>query len=119
MIAQIEFSFKKLAIFSLVVVAFTFWAGDSMAQSEQENSEMEIPKPIDKPILDNHSDMANSDGQVQNSIVPAAATVTPAKAFTPPKKNAHVSGEGKKPEHAPSTLSFNIFLYIVDKFKAD
>ncbi|PZX57878.1 hypothetical protein [Algoriphagus chordae] len=111
-----DFSFKKLTIFSIAVLGICFWAGDSMAQNEQEKSEMEREKPIDKPLVENQSDQP--DIQVRESYIPSTTNVAPVK--TPaPKKESTFSGEGKKAEPAPSTLSFNIFLYIVDKFKAD
>lgn len=119
MISTTNVSFKKLAILSLAVFGFCFWTGDSMAQSEHEKSEMENPKPFDRPLVENHSDLLNDD-PLQNSDTPAAATVHQSvKTPIPSKKDLNVSGEGKKANPAPSTLSFNIFLYIVDKFKAD
>ena len=117
MFTKTGFSFRKLSIFSIAVLGLCFWAGNSMAQSEKETSEMEAPKPIDKPILENQSDL-HIDAQPQHNI-PAEAIVTSPKTTAAPKKDSQLSGEGKKPETAPSTLSFNIFLYIVDKFKAD
>ncbi|UZD21311.1 hypothetical protein PBT90_17455 [Algoriphagus halophytocola] len=111
-----KFPFKKQALLGLAVVGFCLYAGDSMAQSEGENSEMEQEKPIDRPVFENQAD--HGDMQVQDVRIPAAATVTSSKPAAP-KKETQVSGEGKKAETAPSTLSFNIFLYIVDKFKAD
>ena len=116
MIEKTNFSFRKFTILSISILGLCFWAGDSMAQSEQEKSEMEMPKPSDKPLTENHSDVA--DFQTHESI----NTTTPAASIAPatlPKKDIQTSGEGKKPETAPSTLSFNIFLYIVDKFRAD
>ena len=116
MIENSNFPFKKMTFLSMFLLSLCFWAGDSVAQSEHEKSEMEIPKPIDKPFSENQSDVG--DFQTRESIIPAAATST-STSVPVPKKDAQTSGEGKKPETAPSTLSFNIFLYIVDKFKAD
>lgn len=117
MVGISDFPFTKIAIFSLTVMTLCFWAGDSIAQSEQEKSEMEQERPItDKPLTENHSDV--TDLQTPETLTPTTTTA-PSTHASLPKKDNHLSGEGKKPETAPSTLSFNIFLYIVDKFKAD
>lgn len=114
---QTDFSFRKLTIFSIALLGLCFCAGNAMAQSERDKSEMEREKPIDKPLVENQSD--HMDIQTSESPTPTSVgTVTNIKS-TLPKKETQLSGEGKKIESTPSTLSFNIFLYIVDKFKAD
>lgn len=86
-----------------------------MAQDEHEKMEVENVKPVDHP----------SDESSRTSLDRPTVTVTPssskstAKVVAPQKKDPQVSGERKKAETMPSTMSFNIFLYIVDKFKAD
>lgn len=118
MILKTAFSLKKLTIFSIAVLGLCFWAGNSMAQSEREKSEIEREKPIVKPLTENQSDQV--DLQLRDSLTPASiAPATSAQTVVAPKKESQLSGEGKKVEPTPSTLSFNIFLYIVDKFKAD
>lgn len=116
MMIKVAFPIKKLTIFGITMLGLCLWAGNSMAQSEQEKSEMEQEKPIEKPLVENQSD--HVDVLMNDSVISPLGTITSVK--TPlPKKDTHLSGEGKKPDPAPSTLSFNIFLYIVDKFKAD
>ncbi|MEB2774747.1 hypothetical protein SYJ56_05485 [Algoriphagus sp. D3-2-R+10] len=88
-----------------------------MAQSERDKSEMEREKPIDKPLVENQSDQI--DIQTSDSPTPAVGGTVTNNKSTLQKKETQLSGEGKKVESTPSTLSFNIFLYIVDKFKAD
>lgn len=119
MISKIDFPFKKLTIFSIALLGMCFWAGNTMAQSEREKSEVENEKPLEKPLVENSSD--RFDVQLRDNQVPVTTnTTTVTSAKTPlPKKETNLSGEGKKPDPAPSTLTFNIFLYIVDKFKAD
>ncbi len=119
MILKTEFSFRKLTIFSIAFLGLCFCAGNSFAQNEQEKSEIEREKPVDKPLVENQSD--HSDVQIRVNQIPSAAKVSSFRTPLPnvPKKDNQLSGEGKKPEPTPSTLSFNIFLYIVDKFKAD
>jgi len=116
MIIKIDFFFRKLIVFSIAVFGLCLWSGNSMAQSEQEKSEMRQEKLIDKPLVENQSD--HVDVHVSDNQIPAAASAKSIRAPLP-KKDNNLSGEGKIAEPAPSTLSFNIFLYIVDKFKAD
>ncbi|TXE14416.1 hypothetical protein [Algoriphagus aquimarinus] len=117
MIATSKVSFKKIIFFGISVLGMCIYAGDTMAQSEKEKSEMDNVKPIDKPLVENHTDILidNHSLSIPN---PTGLTSTSNK-ISPIKKDNHLSGEGKKAEPVPSTLSFNIFLYIVDKFKAD
>lgn len=113
-----KFPFKKPAFLSLIIMGFCLYAGDSMAQGMGENSEMEQEKPIDRPTMENqadHGDMLLQD--VQAAPATTAMGSKPNNAI--PKKEAQLGKEGKKPESTSSTLSFNIFLYIVDKFRAD
>ncbi|MDR7128404.1 hypothetical protein J2X69_000736 [Algoriphagus sp. 4150] len=110
MIIKANFALRKLIIFSIAVLGLSFWTGNSMAQSEHDKPEMEHDKP--------EGDNPNGQGDIQAQEIQAPAIITTTKT-PPPKKENHVGGEGKKTETAPSTLSFNIFLYIVDKFKAD
>lgn len=116
MIIKTDFFFRKLTVFSLAIFGLCLWSGSSMAQSEQEKSGMGQEKPIEKPLVENQSD--HVDVHVFDNQSPAATSAKSIR-VSPPKKENNLSGEGKKAEPAPSTLSFNIFLYIVDKFKAD
>ena len=120
MILKTVFSIKNLTVFGIAAFGLCFWAGDAKAQSEREKSEIEHERPIIKPLVENQSDQV--DLQLHDNLAPASTTTTTApsvKTTSPKKVEAQVSGEGKKVEPTPSTLSFNIFLYIVDKFKAD
>lgn len=111
-----KYPLKKLAIFSLVAVGLFFIAGESLAQSERDKVEVENAKPAEKPILDHSVNIRDNSPKI-NPLHPAATINREKDQLV--KKEGNVSGEGKKVETVPSTLSFNIFLYIVDKFKAD
>ena len=65
-------------------------------------------------------DQTSSQEAVSSKISVSKQTQPVLKATVVRKENL-TNGEGKKvdPSSAPSTLSFNMFLYIVDKFKAD
>jgi len=108
------FSFKKIAICCIAVLNFCLWSGDSMAQDEHEKMEEDNVKAIDSPSGENSR---ISLEQPAVNTTPSSSTSTFKVASQ--KKDPQVSGERKKPEAMPSTMSFNIFLYIVDKFKAD
>jgi hypothetical protein len=107
---------KKITIFSFLALGFCFIAGESLAQSDKDKMEMENAKPTDRPVIDHTSDLKDyvfKGGSAQPVVNINRENPQPIK------KEGNISGEGKKVETVPSTLSFNIFLYIVDKFKAD
>lgn len=112
-----SFPFKKLGISVCAVLGMCLWTENAFAQSEQEKVEIENIRNMDKPTLEDHN---SSSEAVSPRISTSKQSQPPIKATAVRKENM-TSGEGKKvePSAAPSTLSFNIFLYIVDKFKAD
>lgn len=116
MIEITKYPFKKITIFSLFAVGLCFIAGESLAQSEKDKMEVENTKPIDRPNVDHTLDL--KDNSLLGNTVQPVVIINREKA-QPVKKEGNISGEGKKVDTVPSTLSFNIFLYIVDKFKAD
>ncbi len=112
-----SFPFKKLGICFCAFVGMCLFTGEAFAQGEQEKVEIENLRNLDKPSLEDQ----NSS---QEAGSPGITATKPAPLFVKPtvvKKENSTGGEGKKvdPAQAPSTLSFNMFLYIVDKFKAD
>ncbi len=111
----VNFNFRKITVFSFAVVAFCFFSEVSFAQEDMRKVDSENLKSTDKPsqeggVIATEQSTPNPAG---NKIITTAPKVTPVK------KEQVLIGEGKKPEATPSTLNFNIFLYIVDKFKAD
>lgn len=117
MFETISFPFKKLGISICAVLGMCLWTEVAFAQSEQEKIEIENIRNMDKPTLEDNS---SSQDVVGPRISPSKQSQPIVKA-TAVRKDNMTGGEGKKvePSAAPSTLSFNIFLYIVDKFKAD
>ncbi len=109
-----NFPFKKLTFYSTLVLVFCFFSGKSFAQSEQDKIELDNMKPTERGILEENS-IGQETTSTKNFPVKSAASASKPNA---PKKEV-LPSEGKKSEVIPSTLSFNIFLYIVDKFKAD
>ncbi len=112
-----SFPFKKLGICLCAVAGMCLWTEDTFAQGEQEKVEIENIRNMDKPALEDHT----SSQEAVSPRISATKQSQPVVKPTTVKKENMIGGEGKKPEasQAPSTLSFNMFLYIVDKFKAD
>lgn len=110
--------FKKTGFLALFMIGLCLLAGESFAQGEQEKVDLENAKSSDKPILEDQ--IQNSENISPKILAPKIITNSPNKVAV--KRDLPAGGvdkEIKKEESVPSTLSFNIFLYIVDKFKAD
>ncbi|HSF53445.1 MAG TPA: hypothetical protein VLA71_06815 [Algoriphagus sp.] len=113
------FHFKKPALLSVAILGLALIAVDASAQTETEKVEENNPKVNDRVILEDQSSIqdnipsSNLSAKPTNSIKPAATVKRDLPA------GGMVSEKDIKRNESPSTLSFNIFLYIVDKFKAD
>ncbi len=109
------FSFSKLSLICLLGFSAFLFSLDTQAQ--EENS----PRQADKPNLEENvlvlENVQTSTPLFKPSPTKQAATLSAVK--------KELSGTGMiqekelKKNESPSTLSFNIFLYIVDKFKED
>ncbi len=107
---------NKVTLLGLVAIGFLLLPTESIAQEENTK------KPFEKPVLEEPSPLVEAGAAAPQPV----QKPTPAKQTFPlptPRKETHTTAtiqekELKKNE-TPSTLSFNIFLYIVDKFKAD
>ncbi len=100
------------------MVAFGYLLLPSEAMAQEENTK----KPFEKPIVEEISTGSES-GTAATFFTQKPAVVKQSVPLPLPRKEVHTSThlqekESKKNE-SPSTLSFNIFLYIVDKFKED
>jgi hypothetical protein len=109
------FPLPKIILFCVLAFATLVFSIDANAQ--EENS----PRHIEKPSIEENT-------PVQENIQPSFPLFKPA-----PTKQATTANMVKrelpatgiiqerelKKTESPSTLSFNIFLYIVDKFKED
>ncbi len=108
-----SFSLKLIATFCLLLVAFT---NESFAQEEQEKVETETE--IQDPIL-NYGSLDGDFGSSDQIIAPAKKNSSPSRVAAKPQNSKGLISEKKTKKEESSTLSFNLFLYIVDKFKAD
>jgi hypothetical protein len=102
----------------LCMAAFGYLLLPSEAMAQEENTK----KPFEKPIVEDISTVSES-GAAATIFSQKPAVAKQSVPLPLPKKEVHTTThiqerESKKNE-SPSTLSFNIFLYIVDKFKQD
>jgi hypothetical protein len=102
----------------LCMAAFGYLLLPSEAMAQEENTK----KPFEKPIVEEISTVPET-GAAATLFTQKPAVVKQSVPLPLPKKEVHTTThiqerESKKNE-SPSTLSFNIFLYIVDKFKQD
>lgn len=115
-----RFHFSKSIILSLGVLGLMLFAIDASAQTENEKIEEITPKNNDRIILEDHTVIQDNSF---SKTLPNKSITTQKVTPSVPKKDLaageSVSEKDIKKNDSPSTLSFNIFLYIVDKFKAD
>lgn len=114
-----RFHFKKSALLSGLILGLALIAIDATAQSESDKMEENNLKGNDRVILDD-------SGLIHDNNSPIVASKPAPNALKPQitvKRDLPAGGVSLEKEvrrnESPSTLSFNIFLYIVDKFKAD
>ncbi|MDN3204220.1 hypothetical protein [Algoriphagus sediminis] len=111
---------KKLPFVALLTIGFFFFVGSGYAQSEQNSDQdKENPDVIkDRPVS---SDVVMSDGllDIESSTPSKNLPNSIGQPKTPTRQEEKTEKVVAKKEEGASTLSFNLFLYIVDKFKAD
>lgn len=106
----------KVALLSMATFGYLLLPSEARAQEENTK------KPFEKPSVEEHHSFPEA-GTATPVSVQKPAVVRQGIPIPLPRKEVHTSTnlqekESKKNE-SPSTLSFNIFLYIVDKFKED
>jgi len=106
----------KVALLSMAAFGYLLLPSEAVAQEENTK------KPFEKPISEESSTLPEA-GTAAPLTVQKSATVKPGVPLPLPRKevqtNTHLQERESKKNESPSTLSFNIFLYIVDKFKQD
>jgi hypothetical protein len=113
------FHFTKAALLSIAILGLAFITVDASAQSETEKMEENSPKLHDRVILEDNSSVQDNHS---TPILTSKSATTVKAAQSTVKRDLPAGGVSEKDvrkQESPSTLSFNIFLYIVDKFKAD
>ena len=106
----------KVALLSMAAFGYLLLPSEAIAQEENTK------KPFEKPIVEDISTVSES-GAAATLFTQKPAVVKQSVPLPLPRKEVPTATqlqekESKKNE-SPSTLSFNIFLYIVDKFKQD
>jgi len=111
------FHFTKPALLCVAILGLALIAVDASAQSETEKMEEHNIKVNDRVLLEDNSSLQDNHSSVTSKPVTSVkVSQTPVKRDLPA---GGISDKDVKKNESPSTLSFNIFLYIVDKFKAD
>jgi len=106
----------KVALLSMAAFGYLLLPSEAVAQEENTK------KPFEKPISEESSALPEA-GTASPLTVQKSATVKPGVPLPLPRKEVqpatHLQERESKKNEYPSTLSFNIFLYIVVKFKQD
>ncbi|MCU0400450.1 MAG: hypothetical protein MUE75_05455 [Algoriphagus sp.] len=109
------FPLNKITLLLAIVGGFLFFTSEANAQ--EENS----PRPTEKPLVDDQT--VNQDFSTGAFPLFKPTQKTTSLNSIGPKRDLPAGGflqeKDSKKNESPSTLSFNIFLYIVDKFKED
>lgn len=103
---------KSFGLFCLFSIGMVSFSQEALAQGEQDKVEENVPRISDRP---SSFDDPISSQDFSPILGPEGTRVKSLKISTPAKKDS-MEKESKKAE-SPSTLSFNLFLYVVDKFK--
>ena len=113
------FHFTKPALLCVAILGLALIAVDASAQSETEKMEEHNVKVNDRVLLEDNSSLQDNHSSTVITAKPGASVKTTQAAVKRDLPAGGISEKDVKKNESPSTLSFNIFLYIVDKFKAD
>ena len=106
----------KVALLSRAALGYLLLPSEAMAQEENTK------KSFEKPLVEEHSPLPEA-GTASPLSIQKPAVVKQSVPLPLPRKEVHTTPQLQEKEskrnESPSTLSFNIFLYIVDKFKQD
>ncbi|MDA1268842.1 MAG: hypothetical protein O2829_07090 [Bacteroidetes bacterium] len=103
----------KVALLTMLAFGYLLLPSEAVAQ---ENTK----KPFETPLLEENNPLPES-GTASPLSIQKPAVVKQSVPLPAPKREihttTHIQEKESKKNESPSTLSFNIFLYIVDKFK--
>ncbi|ERM82882.1 hypothetical protein P872_05385 [Rhodonellum psychrophilum GCM71 = DSM 17998] len=107
----------------LAVVFCIVASMNAFAQVEQERNIPELPKTIDHSGSFESPESGTVDQRSDNFYRPSPAKNKPQVLNAAPQRKENPilkqGGEKENRKEGMSTLSFNLFLYVVDKFKED
>lgn len=108
---------------ALLVLFCLFLSFASFAQNERDRNIPDLPRNNDSASQYESPESSTSEQKFENFNKQTVSPIGESKAApTPVKKDNSlykVGGEKDIKKEGMSTLSFNLFLYIVDKFKED
>lgn len=119
---NISLTYTKGFFFAIIFCVFGFT--DIFAQSDKDRNLPDVPKTVDNPMNFESPESSNYDTKLdlnskQNNINKETKSSTNQN---PVRKENPIYKQGSDKDikkEGMSTLSFNLFLYIVDKFKED
>ncbi|SMD42921.1 hypothetical protein SAMN00777080_1490 [Aquiflexum balticum DSM 16537] len=125
MIKSTKISSKGIKSLPFLGLFCLFLSFASFAQNERDRNIPDMPRNIDAPNHFENSESSALEPKTENfqkqSVAPAR-NIQQSNNLNPVKKEPSIYKEGGEKEmrkEGMSTLSFNLFLYIVDKFKED
>ncbi|MGY6520830.1 MAG: hypothetical protein ACXIUD_03820 [Mongoliitalea sp.] len=117
---KIEFKYFP-AILSFIFFGFLF-SGKAEAQSDKDRNMPDVPRTADVINFES-SDASYMESRDAVGVRPAPTKPTQSPALPVQRKENPLFKQGSDKEQVKkesmSTLSFNLFLYIVDKFRED
>lgn len=125
MIKSIKIPSKGIKSVSFLGLFCLFLSFASFAQSDRDRNIPELPRNSDSANQYESPESSISEQKTENLQKQSASSTVESKSVTnstqAKKDNAmyKVGGEKEVRKEGMSTLSFNLFLYIVDKFKED
>lgn len=115
-----KFPFTKFLFLFSTVLGMALITNDSLAQSENEKVEDNVSsRSVDKPLAEETISTKESSAVVFPTVKPSTSAAKPSTTVKRDLPSGGLIKEGETKRDSPSTLSFNLFLYIVDKFKED
>jgi hypothetical protein len=125
MIKSTKISSKGIKSLPFLGLFCLFLSFASFAQSERDRNIPELPRNVDASNQFENSESNSLEPKTENlqkqSVAPARESQQ-SNNLNPVRKEPSIykqGGEKEMKKEGMSTLSFNLFLYIVDKFKED
>ncbi|WP_373520406.1 hypothetical protein [Aquiflexum sp.] len=121
----IKISSKGSKVVPFLILFCLFLSFASFAQNERDRNTPELPRNSDSANQFESPESSISEQKSENfqrqSVSPTIETKSGTNTTQFKKDNAiyKMGGEKEIKKEGMSTLSFNLFLYIVDKFKED
>ncbi|MFD2034455.1 hypothetical protein ACFSKL_06615 [Belliella marina] len=108
----------------LAIIFCTLGFVNTFAQGDKDRNLPDVPKTVDNPVNFENPESVNLDSKVELNTKQnnTSKEIKSATSQNPVRKENPIYKQGSDKDvkkEGMSTLSFNLFLYIVDKFKED